>query len=576
MVTSNADSGPGTLRDALTKAAANGQSSVDQIQFNLPGTTEADRTITLLRELPHIKSKTIIDATTQPGFKLGRSDAKVAIRADRSVYANPLLYTGAFFIDDAEDVEIYGFYIYNFYNLINSFPKDIHLKDAGIYIASSVNVTIGAPGKGNVLDGNKNGIYADGDVSLVQSERITIQSNWIGLSPDGTIPAVTTNLTGIYLIAKNSIIGGDISEKGNYVAGHTGVHTFGQIDDAIVFGGPNTVLRFYKLGLDIDGKPSGRVVEFGIYNPAPVSNVLIADNVANVLSFYLHQVKNFSIVRNKGIVQGDHTIGIGFNSSDGTIGTDRDEDMNILYGTNLNLSSTSERIQVRKNSIWCTRFPLYNTNINATKIEVLVNSDTEFSGIASPGAEIYIYTDNSGCVSCNPKDFYTKILADAAGKWKLAGDLTGKKLVANATLINTSSEFTVPFLTLVAGKQMTAIQPACDKDDGSLRMNEMKHVLKIEWYNNSDQKIGEGMEVSKLAPGRYYAILSNGNCSLRTADVFLARPKIEVLDVQVDIKQPTCGLNNGYIKGLIVRSELPGTPNLEWRDKAGKTRKFED
>lgn len=36
-VTSNADSGPGTLREALTKAAANGSAEKDYIYFNLPG-----------------------------------------------------------------------------------------------------------------------------------------------------------------------------------------------------------------------------------------------------------------------------------------------------------------------------------------------------------------------------------------------------------------------------------------------------------------------------------------------------------------------------------------------------------
>ena len=40
-VTSNADSGPGTLRQALLDAAANGTTPTDFIYFNLPGTTQA-------------------------------------------------------------------------------------------------------------------------------------------------------------------------------------------------------------------------------------------------------------------------------------------------------------------------------------------------------------------------------------------------------------------------------------------------------------------------------------------------------------------------------------------------------
>jgi hypothetical protein len=69
VVTGNADSGPGTLRDALTQAAANGQSNT--INFNLPGNTVDARTITLLSSLPQITSSIIIDGTSQPGKPFG-------------------------------------------------------------------------------------------------------------------------------------------------------------------------------------------------------------------------------------------------------------------------------------------------------------------------------------------------------------------------------------------------------------------------------------------------------------------------------------------------------------------------
>src|ERR1700753_2246909 len=79
VVTSNADSGPNTLRQALSDAAANGTATTDIISFNLPGAGQAAITITLLCQLSDITAYVIIDGTTQPVWTLVVSDAKVII-----------------------------------------------------------------------------------------------------------------------------------------------------------------------------------------------------------------------------------------------------------------------------------------------------------------------------------------------------------------------------------------------------------------------------------------------------------------------------------------------------------------
>src|SRR5882757_9958717 len=76
VVTSNADSGPGTLREALTLAAANGTVALDHINFNLPGNTQTERTITINTQLPDVTANVIIDGSTQPGTAFGVSGAK--------------------------------------------------------------------------------------------------------------------------------------------------------------------------------------------------------------------------------------------------------------------------------------------------------------------------------------------------------------------------------------------------------------------------------------------------------------------------------------------------------------------
>src|SRR5580700_7355515 len=77
-VTSNADSGPGTLRDAITQAAAN-SAVPNLIVFNIADQSRAGRTITIASALPNIPSNLTIDGTTQPGTPFGISAARVII-----------------------------------------------------------------------------------------------------------------------------------------------------------------------------------------------------------------------------------------------------------------------------------------------------------------------------------------------------------------------------------------------------------------------------------------------------------------------------------------------------------------
>jgi methionine-rich copper-binding protein CopC len=63
-VTSLADSGSGTIREAIT--LANGLPGRDEIRFNIPGT--GPHTINLFSALPNITDPIIIDGTSEPGF----------------------------------------------------------------------------------------------------------------------------------------------------------------------------------------------------------------------------------------------------------------------------------------------------------------------------------------------------------------------------------------------------------------------------------------------------------------------------------------------------------------------------
>ncbi len=92
--------------------------------------------------------------------------------------------------------EVHGLYITNF-------------KGSAVFI-SSANNTIGgtAAGQHNVLSGNDTGVYISGGVSNI------VQSNLIGVSPDGMTKV--PNYYGVYIIngAYNNTIGGDTAARG--------------------------------------------------------------------------------------------------------------------------------------------------------------------------------------------------------------------------------------------------------------------------------------------------------------------------------------------------------------------------
>lgn len=105
IVTTNADNGIGSLRDAIQKANANGSAITDNIHFNIPDNSIAGRTIILLSTYPDLTSKIIIDGSTQPGAFIGVSHAKIRITNPTGVGVECV-----FRIINNNNVEIYGFH----------------------------------------------------------------------------------------------------------------------------------------------------------------------------------------------------------------------------------------------------------------------------------------------------------------------------------------------------------------------------------------------------------------------------------------------------------------------------------
>lgn len=199
-VINNNDSGVGSLRDAITSANTN--AGLDSIYFNIPGGTQADRTIVATTVLPTITELVIIDGTTQPnGSAFGFSNAKIVLDGLSKSLAQGIKITSV--PVSSRNTEIYGLYITRFIQAIN-ITGDAYDR-----------CVIGSAGKGNVISNNRDyGVYVSG------ADTIKISGNLIGVNSNGD--TIESNATGIYLLsnADACTIGGSLTEK-NIISGNT-------------------------------------------------------------------------------------------------------------------------------------------------------------------------------------------------------------------------------------------------------------------------------------------------------------------------------------------------------------------
>ena len=159
------DSGPGSLRQAITNADLASGAGINEITFNIPGGEV--QTIQPLTALPSITSSVVIDGTSQPGWAVG-----------------------------APVVVLDGTHAGNSAN--------------GLTVASGAGSTI----EGLVIDNfGGNGIELDNGGN-------TVSGNWIGINPAGT---ATGNHNGVLIFAgSNNIIGGTSGAVSrNIISGNT-------------------------------------------------------------------------------------------------------------------------------------------------------------------------------------------------------------------------------------------------------------------------------------------------------------------------------------------------------------------
>ncbi|MBE0540176.1 MAG: hypothetical protein IH623_02215 [Verrucomicrobia bacterium] len=246
-VTSTADSGPGSLRQAIVDAGT----SADSIVFQIPG--PGPHTITPLSPLPLITAG-LVDATTQTGYvnqpviELNGTSAgsgTVGLRLGGAGSTVRGLAINRFSADgircDTGGHVIQGNHVGT--DVTGSIARGNG--QYGIFVFGTSGNRIGGLNaiQRNVVSGtNETGIY------ILNGSSNIIQGNYVGISADGTNDLGNRNNGITVFNSRDNLIGGTLPGEGNVIAGNNGSGI--NLNNAGAYG---NVIQGNLLGLGYNG-----------------------------------------------------------------------------------------------------------------------------------------------------------------------------------------------------------------------------------------------------------------------------------------------------------------------------------
>lgn len=563
-VTSNADAGPGSFRDALTQAAANGSAVKDFIYFNLPDISVAGRTITVLSGLPGISSNLVIDGSTQSGAALGVSSAKVSLlfnSTGQNIFS-------ALTIVNQSDIEIYGLYI----RLANTFSPKFS-QPIGIQILATNNVQLGNVGKGNVIAGfffpfsENNDQVSESSGLILKSNFFSIQSNGLTVTND-----FSPNVSNIY---GNVVIGGTAAE-GNVFAKGIQLHPHNVKSSTIDFKNNFSGVNYNATGAFVNA-----TVEISTDLGKTTNSVInIEDNIlcANSADFdvplnlgrlggVVNLARNYINVNKAQAQLGAALYGIYVQiCKEVHIGTNNTTDANYIGYCEPIFADNTGNLAFTKNSFFCTtRNYIYFDQNGQQRTQCNVTQITQNSvlGTATPNSLVDLYyTDR--CRTCAPQTFFASINADASGKWTYTGTISGT-VIANATYNNNSSDFT--FTRINTDHLKIANQ--CG-GPASITGIEVFGATTIKWVDEKGNIVGNEVDLINPKPGKYKLLVDNGGCTAAT-DYYEILPGFTLDGSQAVITMPSCGGSTGSVIGAkIINNDDPNPVQIKWTDANGK------
>ena len=259
-VTSTADSGAGTLRQAITDANAN--SGADTIAFNITGS--GVHTIVLASGLPTVTSPVTIDGYTQPGSSANTQPVGQGLNTVLQIEVNGLAVLGPCFRLDAGDttlkglvinrcaqsIELGGFPVSNTRiegNFLGTDPAGTQLYTNGF--TNQVNdlgqaaTRVGGmtPAARNLISVCTSGVTLTGTGAFLQGNLFALNASGAALLTPGCGGSTSFALI---VTGSNNLVGGTVAGAGN---------VFGEASNIISVGGTGNTVQGNLVGTNVAG-----------------------------------------------------------------------------------------------------------------------------------------------------------------------------------------------------------------------------------------------------------------------------------------------------------------------------------
>lgn len=562
-VTINADSGPGSLRDVLQLAAANGSASFDTILFNMPGSTIIDRTITIGNTL-QLSGKLIIDGTSQPGSVFGITDTKVIIKRGAPMCQGILMTS-------ISDIEIYGIWFKNFDYTFSL--NDCHTY--AILMNAVTNVRIGALNKANAFTNHH--IYSIRHKSyfnnifnpIAFADTVTIEYNIFGLNDAGTA------------IDPGMLEGMDIANGRNVTISHNKGNCYATVSSTTEEG--NGFVKFTDNNFSNPIDPN----QYGFGSIAVTKQGLTSTYVNYDLEITGNKITNNS---QYCIILWDMHGKIDIHDND--LGAFHDMKNQTSYGLAMircvttyatpvynNIIQNRQlgiwlgncgRVSINNNSIFCNNKGIYiqSQQINIPIVSINNITASNVSGTTIPGGKVELFfTDTCTSLCENGKFSLGTTIADGTGAFNFAISNSGLYSATVTTTDSITSEFNgVKVDTLHA----VVKNATCGNNNGSITGIIITNASSWYWENDLGQVISTiDTNLFNLPAGRYRLVLHESNvaCSVITGFYQILQIPQPVLNGNpFTITQPGCGQPNGKVVFAGTRPPLCAN---QWLDNSG-------